>query len=119
MKQRNLKATMSRKNTQLLTSGERVAARVGIFLPTRSYQKAKASALQALIFFYLTAVVFGYFFPSIQSNVIQAINFSSLPELSKSNATWLLPHTMVDAETCLKLADSYQALLKQMLDAKC
>jgi hypothetical protein len=114
-----LKAMQNRKKTNLLTSGEKVAARLGIYLPTRGYQKAKASALQALIFFYLTAVVFGYVFPTVQSNLIQESHFSFLFDLSKSTAVWLLPNPMIDAEACIELADSCQSLLKHMLDVKC
>jgi hypothetical protein len=105
-----------RKTTRLVASGEKVAARVGIFLPTRGYQQAKATALQALMFFYLTVVIFGYLVPTVNGELIHGINLSSFLMLSKSNARWLMADPMVNAEACIKLADSYQLLLKQMLD---
>jgi hypothetical protein len=109
----------NRKKTQLLTSGEKVAARVGIYLPTPGYQKAKAKASQALIFFYLMVVLFGYFFPTVQSYFIPENKLLAFFNFSTSNAEWLLPNPVLDAETCFKLADNYQSLLKQMLDIRC
>jgi hypothetical protein len=113
-----LNRMQNRKKTQLLTSGEKVAARVGIYLPTPGYQKAKAKASQALIFFYLM-VLFGYFFPTLQSHYIPENQMLAFFDFSTSNAEWLLPNPVLDAETCLKLADNYQSLLKQMLDIRC
>lgn len=102
--------------TKNLLSGERLAARAGIFLPTRAYQKAKASCIKALIVFYLMAVIFGYLLPDTEVDFVRPIQISSLLTICPTNDEPCLPGLATDLKAYLKLSPDYKEFIRQMFE---
>ncbi|MEW6131120.1 MAG: hypothetical protein AB1757_29080 [Acidobacteriota bacterium] len=98
--------------TKNLLAGERLTARAGLFLPTRAYQKAKASCIKALIVFYLCAIIFGYLLPDAEVNVVEQIRISVLFNLRQANTEPNLPGLATDLNDYLKLSLSYTSICK-------